>query len=121
MFDFQASLIFPTHAVPRAGPLPAGAERLSLETPDGNRLEGIHIPADEGHSEETLILGFGGNAWNAQDVAEYLHQLFPDEDVVAFHYRGYAPSTGSPSAEALIADAPLVYDLAIERLKPQRT
>ena len=67
----------------------------------------------------TLILGFGGNAWNGQDVAEYLHELFPDEDVVAFHYRGYAPSTGSPSAEALIADAPLVYDFAVERVKPQ--
>jgi pimeloyl-ACP methyl ester carboxylesterase len=120
MFDFQASLIFPTHAVPRAGPLPAGAERLWLETSDGNRLEGVHMPAEERHGERTLLLGFGGNAWNAQDVAEYLHQLFPDEDVVAFHYRGYAPSTGAPSAEALIADAPLIYDLAIERLKPKR-
>ena len=50
----------------------------------------------------------------AQDVAEYLHELFPDDEVVAFHYRGYAPSTGSPSAEALIADAPLVYDVAVE-------
>jgi pimeloyl-ACP methyl ester carboxylesterase len=46
--------------------------------------------------------------------------MFPDADVVAFHYRGYAPSTGSPSAEALITDAPLVYDLAVERLKPNR-
>jgi pimeloyl-ACP methyl ester carboxylesterase len=40
--------------------------------------------------------------------------------VVAFHYRGYAPSTGSPSAESLIADAPLVYDLAVQKLKPKR-
>ncbi len=29
--------------------------------------------------------------------------------------------TGTPSAEALIADAPLVYDLAVDRTKPQRT
>ena len=55
--------------------------------------------------------------WNGQDVAEYLHELFPDLDVVAFHYRGYAPSTGSPSAEALIADAPLVYDFAVEQVR----
>jgi len=121
MFDFQASLIFPTHAVPPAGPLPAGAERLSIEMPDGQRLRGIHIPAPEPERDGPLILGFGGNAWNAQDVAEYLHQLFPDEDVITFHYRGYAPSTGSPSAEALIADAPLIYDFAIERLRPKRT
>jgi pimeloyl-ACP methyl ester carboxylesterase len=40
--------------------------------------------------------------------------------VVAFHYRGYAPSTGSPSAEALIADAPLAYDAAVAATKPAR-
>lgn len=120
MFEFQSHLIFPTHAVPRAGPWPRGAERLELETPDGHELAGIHIPADRPRKQATLILGFGGNAWNAQDVAEYLHELFPEEDVVVFHYRGYAPSTGSPSAQALIADAELVYDFAVKRLKPRQ-
>ena len=120
MFEFQSHLIFPTHAVPSAGPLPREAERLSLETADGCALAGIHIPADERSGDTALILGFGGNAWNAQDVAEYLHELFPSHDVIAFHYRGYAPSGGSPSADALIADAPLVYDLAVETLKPAR-
>jgi len=120
MFEFQSHLIFPTHAVPSAGPWPKDAERLSLKSAGGQELAGIHIPPDEPSKDRTLILGFGGNAWNAQDVAEYLHELFPDEDVVAFHYRGYAPSRGTPSSEALIADAPLVYDLAVERLKPKR-
>jgi pimeloyl-ACP methyl ester carboxylesterase len=41
--------------------------------------------------------------------------------VAAFHYRGYRPSTGSPSAKALLADAPLVFDAAVERVKPERT
>jgi pimeloyl-ACP methyl ester carboxylesterase len=121
MFHFQTQLIFPTHAVPRAGAIPAGAEALSVSTPDGKRLAGIHIPADEPGRERTLILGFGGNAWNGQDVGEYLHELYPDADVVTFHYRGYRPSTGEPSATALIADAPLVYDAAVERVKPKRT
>lgn len=67
-----------------------------------------------------MILGFGGNAWNGQHVAEYLHQVFPEADVVAFHYRGYSPSSGSPSAKALMADAPLVHDLATELVKPER-
>ena len=120
MFEFQSQLIFPTHAVPRAGPWPAGAERLTLTTPDGHELAGIRIPADQPAAQPTLLLGFGGNAWNGQDVAEYLHEVFSDEEVVAFHYRGYAPSTGNPSAQALIADAPLIYDLAVERLKPSR-
>ena len=39
---------------------------------------------------------------------------------MTFHYRGYSPSRGSPSAEALIADAPLVYDAAVARVKPRR-
>ena len=118
MFEFQDHLIFPVHAVPAAGPLPPSAERLLLRTADGETLEGISIPPDDADASRTLILGFGGNAWNGQDVAEYLHELFPDREVVAFHYRGYTPSTGSPSAEALIADAPLVYDAAVKRTKP---
>ena len=121
MFDFQTSLIFPTHAVPKAGPLPRRAERLAAKAADGSRLEGVYIPPDQAQPDKTLILGFGGNAWNGQDVAEYLHQLFPHLDVVAFHYRGYAPSTGSPSAEALIADAPLVHDMAVGKVEPNRT
>lgn len=120
MFEFQSSLIFPVRAVPAAGPLPLGARRLAVETTDGERIEGVYLPADEPDASRTLILGFGGNAWNGQDVAEYLHGLFAAHDVVAFHYRGYPPSTGAPSAEALIADAPLVYDAASALVKPAR-
>jgi pimeloyl-ACP methyl ester carboxylesterase len=93
---------------------------LSVSTADGNSLQGTSIPAEHRDASRTLILGFGGNAWNGQDVAEYLHELFPDRDVVTFHYRGYKPSTGSPSAQALIADAPLVYDAALDRAKPAK-
>jgi pimeloyl-ACP methyl ester carboxylesterase len=120
MFEFQSHLIFPVYAVPVAGPLPPMAERLSVQTPDGATLQGIHIPPEARDASRTLILGFGGNAWNGQDVAEYLHKLYPEHDIVVFHYRGYAPSAGSPSGEALIADAPLVYDATIDRVKPAR-
>jgi uncharacterized protein len=34
------------------------------------------------------LLGFGGNAWNAEATAFTLHALFPHREVVAFHYRG---------------------------------
>lgn len=120
MLEFQDHLIFPVHAVAKAGLLPPGAELMSVGTPDGYTLRGIHISASEPNASGTLLLGFGGNAWNAQDMAEYLHELYSEYEIVAFHYRGYAPSTGSPSARALIADAPLVYDAAVERFKPQR-
>lgn len=113
-------MIFPVHAVPAAGPLPPSAHRLSVKTPDGETLQGVDIPPERPDDSGTLILGFGGNAWNAQDVAEYLHELYPELEVVAFHYRGYFPSTGRPSAHALIADAPLVYDTAFDRVRPRR-
>lgn len=118
----QTDMLFPVHAVPRAGPLPAGAEPLELRREGGERLHGLHLPPS-GQSAEprTLIIGFGGNAWNGQDVATYLHRVYPDAHVIAFHYRGYAPSTGNPSAEALKDDAPMVYDLAIERVRPAQT
>jgi len=121
MFGFQSHLIFPAHSVPKAGPLPPGSEPLAIATPDGDTLAGIHIPADDRGQDRTLILAFAGNAWNAQDAAEYLHEVYPDEDIVAFHYRGYSPSTGSPSADTLVADAPLVFDAAVRAVQPRRT
>jgi uncharacterized protein len=122
VFAFQARLLFPAGAVGGAGPLPPGAERLALDTADGHRLHGIHIPpSPAAPGARILILGFGGNAWNAEAAASYLHGLFPEADAVVFHYRGYRPSTGSPGAQALLDDAPLVYDLAVRRLRPART
>lgn len=121
MIQFQASLLFPVHAVPPSGPLPPGAERLQLAAADGAMLHGVHLePAAKGQGPKTLILGFGGNAWNGQEVATYLHGIFPEAHVVTFHYRGYRPSTGSPSAEALMADAPLALDEAVKRVGPDR-
>ncbi len=114
-------MLFPTHAVPSPGPLPAGARPVSLATPDGVTLHGVSIAPAEQAKTRTLILGFGGNGWNGSDVAAYLHRLFPAAHVVAFHYRGYYPSTGKPSSRALIADAPLVRNFAVELVRPSRT
>lgn len=121
--DFQTRAIFPVDAVPPPGPLPATAQRLKLPTPDGETLQGVHIPPRNSTAAQAswLMLGFGGNAWNGEDVATYLHEIYPDAHVVTFHYRGYRPSTGRPSAAALIDDAPLAYDLAVEQVQPRQT
>jgi hypothetical protein len=118
---FQNRILFPTHMVGRPGPLPHGTQRLGLNTPDGYRLQGVHIPPSRDGGERLLIVAFAGNAWNSADAADYLSEVYPEAHIVAFHYRGYAPSTGSPSTEALMADAPLIYDAATARVKPQRT
>lgn len=120
MFDLQNHFIFPTHAVARAGPLPEHAERLEVEAADGTLLRGVRFVPPAGAAGERLILAFAGNAWNAQDAGSYLAEIYPDCDVVAFHYRGYHPSGGSPSADALVADAPLLFDRAVELVRPKR-
>lgn len=56
------------------------------------------------------LLYFGGNA---EDVSVALPQFaaaFPDHAVYLMHYRGYGGSTGSPSEQALVADALTLYD-----------
>lgn len=120
LYFAQSRLLFPTWLVGPAGPLPAGAERLTLDAPDGTRLEGIHLPPLRGEGSGTVILSFAGNATNAQHLAERLQTALPEHPVVAFHYRGYAPSGGIAGAEAMADDAPLAYDLVVARYRPRR-
>jgi pimeloyl-ACP methyl ester carboxylesterase len=118
----QADLVFPRHAVGPAGPLPPDTEQWELRTADGDLLRGVHMPPRREHPEQRLlVLGIAGNAWNSANAAALLHALYPEAHVVAFHYRGYAPSTGTPSAQALMEDAPLVHDHAVSRIQPTRT
>ena len=110
-FAAQTWLLFPTSLAGGQAVLPPGAERIAFDTPDGERLQGVRIPPTTGAVQDrTIVLGFGGNAWNAENMATYLHELYPEAEVVTFHYRGYRPSTGRPSAAALLEDGPLVYD-----------
>ena len=109
LFFAQTRMIFPAHAVAPAGPVPGHGRRFELES-DGHRLHGIHLPAIQAEGHRPLLLAFGGNAWNAQSTALYLQQVYPSADVVAFHYRGYAPSEGVPGARALQSDALRIHD-----------
>ena len=119
---FQARLLFPTFAVSASDGLPPGSTRLSLSATDGVRLQGLHIApaASRPRPKRLLAVVFPGNAWNADDAAELVHRLWPAADVVAFHYRGYAPSGGSASARGLLADAPTVLDAARKRVPDAR-
>ena len=125
----QERLIFPAYLVVPARELPPGAERLTVETADGVRLEGVHIPPTAGSGRgETLLLVFAGNASNAQGAAELIHEIYPAHPVVAFFYRGYAPSGGTLGAPRLMDGAPFVpaalapldHALVARRLRPRR-
>jgi pimeloyl-ACP methyl ester carboxylesterase len=121
LFLIQDRMIFPVGQAGSPYPAPAGAEQVEIASASGERLRGIHIPPARRSGERLLILGFGGNGWNGQSAAVFLAETFPEADVIAFHYRGYPPSGGRPSAAALIADAPLIADFARARVHPGRT
>lgn len=112
LWAVQDRLLFPTEIAANAGtPLPGDAPRLSITTADGAEIQGVRLsPPAAPVMDRVIILGFGGNAWNAEDAAAYLFTIYPQAEVVAFHYRGYRPSTGRASVDALIADAPMIYD-----------
>lgn len=105
---FQQSLIFPRHMVGAGPALPNTAERLTLATQEGDVLRGVRIPGQD--PKCPTLLGFPGNAWNSDSMALFLHHIAPEHDVVVYHYRGYGPSTGTPSARALTADAGAIHD-----------
>jgi predicted alpha/beta hydrolase family esterase len=103
----QTALLFPRWAVGPVPSLPAGAVPLRLERPGGVTLQGHLL---RGGADRTPIIAFGGNGWNAGDVALLVHRILPGHPVAVFHYRGYAPSDGRPSAQALSEDALAIHD-----------
>jgi pimeloyl-ACP methyl ester carboxylesterase len=112
MYASQTAMLFPTGMVPGSpAVLPAGAERLRLAAKDGDTLAGLRLPGPD--ERAPLVLGFGGNAWNADHLAVFLRELSPDAEIVTFHYRGYRPSTGKPSAAAILEDAGAIHDALV--------
>jgi alpha-beta hydrolase superfamily lysophospholipase len=120
LYFAQASLLFPGMRLPNARlDQPRTPERLELSTGDGNVLRGMLFPATAAGTD--LVIGFGGNAQNAEMLGQDLATRLPDAHVVVFHYRGYGPSTGQPGEAALLADALRIHDALVERLRPART
>jgi hypothetical protein len=91
MFFAQNRLLFPTMFAGAARvQLPASTWRLEVRTPDGKRLAGVRIPSQRATADgATTLLGFGGNAWNAEVMALTLHALFPHRDVMRGHFAYY--------------------------------
>ena len=83
---------------------------LTIDTADGERLRAWHIP----HATPIAqVLYFHGNGGNLSIWADVLVGLWQERfDVVAFDYRGYGVSTGTPSEAGLYRDV----DAMITRL-----
>ena len=122
MFFAQTWLLFPTMFAGAARvQLPASTQRLEVRTADGERLAGVRIPSQGATADGApTLLGFGGNAWNAEATALTLHALFPQRNVATFHYRGYAQSSGWPSAQTLTLDSVIIFDRLLQTQAGER-
>lgn len=120
MYSAQTSLIFPGTKLP-SRPLdhPFMPTRLEIERDDGVRLSGILFAPDGKAASEGLVIGFGGNAQDADMLGQELAASFADRHVAVFHYRGYGPSSGKPSEVALLADALVIHDRLVRDLAPR--
>lgn len=118
MYGAQTFLVFPGTRLP-SRPLdhPFAPERLVLKPTGEVALQGM-LFAPETSSTNGLLIGFGGNAQDADDLGQDLAKRFPSLHIAVFHYRGYGPSSGQPSEQALLADALTIYDTLEARLKP---
>ena len=123
MYFGQTWLIFHAYMVSESrSALPEGATRLELMTAEGDQLQGIHLaPRRQASGDKTVVLGFGGNGWHAEGMVLDLRRHFPDRDIFVFNYRGYRPSSGRPSAAALLADGLQIHDHVQRTLGPART
>ncbi|MES2783859.1 MAG: alpha/beta hydrolase [Pseudomonadota bacterium] len=103
LFFAQRSLIY----FPQPASFGTAANRITLAT-DGAQVQITTRPRD---GTKALIY-FGGNAEDVSASLTPIAAAFPDRSVFLMHYRGYGGSTGSPSEQALHADARALFDLA---------
>ena len=116
LFALQDRLVFrAADTPPPARRLPPGTQRWQIEVARDTVIRGVHLRPRAGDGG-AVMLGFGGNAANAQDLALFLHERLVEQHVVVFHYRGYAPSQGRPSEAALTGDALTIFDETAARL-----
>src|SRR5215216_649700 len=77
MYFAQTWLLFPTTLVAGQVSLPSPAQRLELRVPGGDLLVGAYVPASAPPTQDQLtLLGFGGNAWNADAMAVLVGRKF---------------------------------------------
>lgn len=139
LFFLQDRLLFPRHMVAPAPPgglaaalgwhalsasQPAGPrpERIAIEV-EGGQVTAWFAPAPQASSARPAPLAvlFHGNAELADHMAWHVRQYHAMGcSVLVPEYRGYGDSAGSPSQEAIVADAVRFYDAALSRADVDR-
>ena len=84
-----------------------GAEIVKLRTADGVRISAVHLP--HASAPYTLLVSHG-NAEDLGDIRPHLERLRAlGFSVLAYDYRGYGTSEGTPSERGTYADIDAVY------------
>lgn len=97
-----------------------GGRVLKIAASDGTLLSALYFPNPQ--ARYTLLFSHG----NAEDLGDNLEFLKELEDagfaVLAWDYRGYGTSAGSPSEKTLYSDEQAVFDYLVRELKtpPER-
>ena len=117
VFFLQERLIFMPRPLSDAERQDIGAKfpkgkSVFAQAADGTEVHAWHLP---GPSGAPLVLYFGGNAEEVSWMLREAAANAPNVGWLLVDYRGYGGSGGSPSEEALAADALLWYD----RFAPQ--
>lgn len=78
-------------------------EDIRLETSDGVRLHGWHIPAPQARGTVLFLHGNAGNISHRLDSVLMFHRL--GYSTLIFDYRGYGNSGGTPTEQGTYRDA----------------
>jgi pimeloyl-ACP methyl ester carboxylesterase len=88
-------------------------EALDWATPDGARLAGWLVK-NPSAARAPLIVFFDGSGAETWKMIPYARRL-AGWSVALVNYRGFSPSTGTPSQAHAFADATLIYDTLAQR------
>jgi fermentation-respiration switch protein FrsA (DUF1100 family) len=105
MFIERHLIFFPSPAtVGNWNPVAFPFEDAWFEASDGVKLHGWYVPCKDAKAVVLFCHGNGGNITDRTPLLQILHQLV-GVSVLAFDYRGYGRSGGTPSESGTYADA----------------
>jgi hypothetical protein len=97
----------------RVGPAPPGVAERWIDTEDGRRLHAWYAPAPEASPVLVWSHGNAGNIDSRRDVLQALAAR--GLGVLAYDYRGYGLSDGSPTEAGVYLDAAAAFDSEVAR------
>ena len=116
----QDRLLFPRWAVARGPALPATAERLTLSLASGDELVGVHLPAERTHREPLSFWGSEATPGTQTPWRSICSPCSPTAMSRLSTTAATRPSTGKPSASAILEDAIAIHDHVVASLAPDR-